>query len=385
MGVRIDYIRKDGKEKFYETGRFADEIRLGYLGISEISLEPVSSLKALKVLSLQYNHIKNLDLSPLASCKNLREIYLRGNQLRSLNLRPLENLKHLSMIYLGHNKIRNLDLFPLSTSTLLLKLDLLENEIETIDLTALYRTPSLSIELDNDVKATTFVCKGHYDPTTCEKLLKATTAFDVPIQFNHFEDIRSVYSFLKKGEALWKKYHLFSQGMKLLNLDWLGIPDIDIDNGLQMLFRLDGNKKRIRKFREKMVSVVCEQIDEGKSTLLLEIEKAKEESQIAKRMQRILENKSMEMENVTLPVSDDTVNLKPLWLTSYGHEILQSLNRGLYCDIKELDDLRGILKKLGFELKVSKEVAFSGSKSISQPLQEYIHKIVELRTQQHLM
>ncbi|MFW9933328.1 MAG: leucine-rich repeat domain-containing protein, partial [Candidatus Thorarchaeota archaeon] len=283
MGVRIEYTIRDGSERHFDVSAFTTEVRMGYLGIAETSLAPLSSLRRLRILTLQYNHIESIDLSPLASCKELREIYLRGNLLKSIDLNPLCTLRHLTSLYLNSNRLVELDLSPLSACHLLAKLDLSKNEIYSIDLTPLYNSPSAHVEIDKDVKATTLVSKASYEMATCKSLLDATTQFDVPTRISDYSWIGQLYSTLRKGEPLWKKYHILCEALRNLDLDWIGIPEVDIDKTLRFIKRTSNRSKASRRLRKMLVAQVCKQIDKGKSCPLLNIEEAKQEPDLVMR------------------------------------------------------------------------------------------------------
>lgn len=294
-----------------------------------------------------------------------------------IDLSPLRSLRNLIAIFLNRNKIHAVDLYPLGRCKFLSKVDLSENDIETIDLTPLYGVPSISIHVDEDTKAYTLFSKRCYEQYTNQELLDTTTSFDVPIKVKNVQDIPVIYSALRKCEEEWKKYHLFSEALNLLGLEWVGIPDIDIDKGLSMINKLDGKGKSIEKFRQKMIAQVCKQIDQGKPAILLDIEKARGESCIARRIQRIIENRAHQIENLTLPIIEGTVDLRPLWWTTYGNEILESLGLGLYCEIEDFLKVKDVLMDLGFDARTTKTERFSISESISLPLQDYLCKKVE--------
>lgn len=104
--------------------------------------DDVSSLSALKTLSLFNNNISHLDLRPLTQLETLN---LANNALESLQISGLDRLQTL---YLFRNKLQRIDLSGLSS---LKKLRLMQNALTELDI-----SPLTSLEMgyffDNQLK-----------------------------------------------------------------------------------------------------------------------------------------------------------------------------------------------------------------------------------------
>ena len=105
---------------------------------SIVDLSPLSGVKSLFKLQLNFNQIQ--DLGPLSGLgMSLRLLEFTGNQVKDLS--PLKNLRKLNYVIGGKNKVR--DLQPLADMTDLEAIGLWANEIESIE--ALSSVPNLLV------------------------------------------------------------------------------------------------------------------------------------------------------------------------------------------------------------------------------------------------
>ncbi len=95
--------------------------------------------------------------------------------------------------------------------------------------------------------------------------------------------------------------------------------------------------------------------DYGATTGLKLEELLAQHNQIAVRTHHIIELRNYEVEQVVIPVNGNEVDLRELWLTSYGYNILSALNMRLDTDLTGLMQIRSAFAEMGFQLKTGKK------------------------------
>ncbi len=380
MGLHLKYARRDGSEHKYEIKSLDTEIFLEYLGITEISLDPLRSMKRLRKLSLQDNHIETLNLTPLSSCTSLREISIGGNQLERVDLTPLRDLRNLSVLRLNENNLQNVNLIPLSSCKRLKYLNLAKNQINSQNLTPLSSTRDLRLLMDKDTKTSTLLSEQTMSLSFFKSLKKNVTNFDDLHPIEDMQLIVDIYPTIKKHEPLWKSYHLFYNAMMALNLEWLGLPDLKAGKMMKEISSWHRSIDKTEHLRESIISQVCKKIDKNIIPLLLDTKRIMPDAELAKRLPIIIEQRNKEIENLNIHVSNDFVDLKPMWLTTYGQEVLAALSLGTECGLDDFEKVKNAFSNLGFQLRISSGPNPSNPSIISKPLQDYIWKFVEYTT-----
>jgi hypothetical protein len=128
--------------------------------------------------------------------------------------------------------------------------------------------------------------------------------------------------------------------------------------------------------RQKLVEIIITSVDSGRTTSGLKLDDLlTQNSGIAERADRIHDLRKAEMEQVRVGVKENDVDLRELWTTAYGGEILSRLDMRIITDQDGLEHVRHIITELGFELKTG-ETSLSGV-DMSDELKEAIWWIVK--------
>jgi hypothetical protein len=146
-----------------------------------------------------------------------------------------------------------------------------------------------------------------------------------------------------------------------LGIDRLGIIDrmndmcpFDVCLGFDENTSLNEVQKSVRK---EMIESIANQIDLGGTTIGLAIDSNIPE--IISRVDEITQLRKQELERVHVTARDGRIDLKPLWLTAYGFEILHNLDLNLELDIatehEKLKLIMEAIKDIGFELKTTQD------------------------------
>ena len=79
-----------------------------------------------------------------------------------------------------------------------------------------------------------------------------------------------------------------------------------------------------------------------------------------------------EMYRLIISKIDDNYDLTPLWLTAYGHQILNLLGYGLTCSETQFEKIRTLIGDMGFSLQETCEPMEVYNPTMSPRLREYI-------------
>ncbi|MHA1138586.1 MAG: hypothetical protein ACTSSE_19085 [Candidatus Thorarchaeota archaeon] len=319
--------------------------------------EHIELVNIVTTLDLENRRIASIDPSPLSSCSNLSILNLSENCLESIDLTSLRFYENLKEINLSQNSLSKIDLFPLRDNRSLSELNLQGNNFETIDSTPLHNKQLQSFDINKDAKLVTILEDTRFSKSYPRAI------YDAPVQLPNLKVIPYLFS-LVKGKA-WKPIHLLHEALRLLDLDWLGMIDTDVEPLLQDVISKNIETDEIETVRMKalevLIPLVIKQIDEGRTTFGLDIERAVTESkEIAKRVERINEIRNDELRQVkvvrhsydTRAGGDVSYDMRALLLTHYGNQIIKSLEiTGWKIDDQE-QELNQALEELGHELQI---------------------------------
>jgi hypothetical protein len=93
---------------------------------------------------------------------------------------------------------------------------------------------------------------------------------------------------------------------------------------------------------------------------------------IASRTEQIMHLRKKEIDEVKIQVQDGKVDLRPLWLTAYGFEILSVMGMGLRTDIDGLERIKEKFIELGTELTMTTDSNSKYTVDMSEDFREYI-------------
>ncbi|MFQ5884203.1 MAG: leucine-rich repeat domain-containing protein, partial [Thermoplasmata archaeon] len=359
--------------------------------LQSVTLAP---FKSLRTLNLQENRIERIDLSPLNGCL-ISHLRLSGNQIREIDLSPLR-FSSVEQLDLDHNEIQTIDLSPLSESYKLDGLDLSNNQIEKIDLSPLVRTRPRSIDLTSnnlevvDVSAVLIAEALNLPSDLPEIRLTSFLRFELPkSRLGHRS--KDVFTYVPPAEHRWSYIRdIFAQRFESIDQDYAFrcfLTDIDLHtfNALDdlpetlvplfrpdwlllrseiavddlaeelPLLRSDLSWKQVRsEILKALLPQLCRQIDDGGPVIFLTLERVSEFAEIAKRLESISELKRQEMERVLVPVYEEFVDLRPLWLTAHGFEVLSSLGVGLGVKVERFKTIKKSLREIGFKVGIKR-------------------------------
>lgn len=113
-------------------------------------------------------------------------------------------------------------------------------------------------------------------------------------------------------------------------------------------------------------------------------------TELTKRASRILELRAEEMRGLTLRTNDPDrvtsndalrwkmgIDLRPLWLTAYGYEVLSAMGLGFQCRLAQFERVSEEFKRLGFPIRLVQDGELEYLEHVSPALRQYIWKLVE--------
>ncbi|MFW9959292.1 MAG: leucine-rich repeat domain-containing protein [Candidatus Odinarchaeota archaeon] len=374
MTTVLTYIKVDGAQ---EQAEFKDDvvgIDLSGLTITNINLSPLASCTSLQTLKLENNQIQTIDLSPLSSCTHLEQLNIRRNRLKTIDLSPLAPCTRIRSLLLEWNWLKTIDLSPLSSFIGLSALTLSGNPLQTIDLSPLAScavpihliliVPSLpSIDMTpiagparftihhNSIKYSWLRKRRKIEIAIVGK--KDYVPEDSEIEYNRPQAINT-WSFLYHAAEQHKTDWRVQQDILCaMGLGRYGFIDCDLSD---LLLSVPADAP-IEVAREKVAESLIEKIvgavdNEGTTTGLNIGELSSQHAEMAKIADDIIELREAEMQRVRVEMRDDKVDLRELWLTAYGYEVLTALGMRVTTDLEGLQRIKAALAELGYEPKV---------------------------------
>lgn len=139
-----------------------------------------------------------------------------------------------------------------------------------------------------------------------------------------------------------------------LGFGYLGYIEADIS---EILKRVSDNTK-IEVGRKEILPLLLEQVfaqieTKGQTTGLHLDEAMKQHTEFVVLAPTILDLRKKEMAKVRVPFVGDEANLRYLWLTAYGFQILSALKMRLYTNQEGLLKIRESLQGLGYNLRTT--------------------------------
>ncbi|TFG31377.1 hypothetical protein EU528_06380 [Candidatus Thorarchaeota archaeon] len=280
---------------------------------------------------------------------------------------------HSSTIDLSNLDIRHFDTSQLASNQSLRKLRLNGNNIERLDITPLITCKKLgTLILDGETDAETILSYETMNDIAKEVLLDAVETYDALTFLPSLNSIRASYEYVRNDEPDWKVIHLFQNALRVIDCGWMGMLDIGMKESKLILKQLldSGNSPEIK---DRLISLLVDKINHNHPTIDLDIQMMKHYGDLVMLIDDVVEQRTAEMKNQYVPVmtfpidkasilllesvgeSVDThyADLRMLWLTSYGFEVLESLSMGTTCEMREFSKINEALSSLGFEIKTN--------------------------------
>jgi len=302
----------------------------------------------------------NIDLSEFAGFKKVEYINLQGSSLSSFDLAQLKLFPNLRTIDLTRNRLKEIDLSPLMDLKEIEIVDVDENGITEIDITPLLAHPArLRVIHAPDTVRTTWARVSSNDMHIMyEPLLSWSRALRLLEG-----DIRSIV----KTQLI----------LSALDLGHFGF----IDNDLSELFLSIGPSTDIETVRNQvraaLVEVCANQINNRGLSIGLDIEKALSHHQLAIPVSDVLMNRSDEISATRIPAEHDAqgnliYNLKSIYLTAYGYEILRALQMPTVIDNERMKRLLQAFMKIGIKPEIIQNSEVPERNHISWELSQFI-------------
>jgi Leucine-rich repeat (LRR) protein len=364
------------------------ELNLWNNNLEVVDLSSLASCSELRELNLRSNNLEVVDLFPLASCSGLQELDISKNDLEDLDLAPLASCSKLQKLYLWDNELREVDLSPLTSWSELQTLNLRWNKLQEVDLSPLASCSGLQkIRLGNnsgkDIGVTLLsrnTVEQELEPS--DELLKELN-YDTPLLISRLGLIRYLARIVHKHESnSWKVTHLATSLAQMVGLEEIGLLDINSSTLLQILDASDTDM-----MRQELVECYYRQLDAGGTTIGTDANALTRGSseKLVERIPDILKFREKEMKAAATNIwrwwHSDCLDLRPLWLTAYGYEILSALELGLECTMEEVAPISEAFAEIGAELRTTDtgERMYPPTK-MSKQMREYIFKLAEHRS-----
>ncbi|MFW9863764.1 MAG: leucine-rich repeat domain-containing protein [Candidatus Thorarchaeota archaeon] len=358
MSFMLEVTFEDGYQDLIEFESVIAEIDLSSRNIVSIDLAPLSVCANLRKLNLSYNKLQTIDLSPLSSCISLQNLGLYNNQLQSIDLSPLKARTSLQVLNLGSNLLTAIDLSPLSQCTNLRILAVSENQLPNIDLSPLYTCSNLEqfsagqnrfVHTDVTPLSNNVGLPYKEEEESISWLRREGSKYGRPQKVCSWSFL---YRIVKQHDT---DFRLQQDILYALGLDEYGFFDCD----LRDLFLSIPPDTSIESVREEVVNELISQIgkivESDKAAPGLALEKLiKKHPELAAIAPHILSHRNREMKRLAVTVKGSEVDLRELWLSAYGYEVLNALDMGLVTDLEGLQEITEALAELGFDLKTDR-------------------------------
>jgi hypothetical protein len=353
--------------------------------LQSIDLTPLSNCSSLDTISLSGNQINSIDLSPLSACENLGTIDLANNQLQSIDLSPLSKCFNLRYLDLDWNALESIDLAPLAHCHNLWDIDLSYNSpLKQVDVTPIIFTPALQrVFVNESIQITSWVEDPYirdWSPLRVDSTVgevEARLSIDPPAPAGSWELLYRIAHITDSPSMPIQVYLLRSLG-----LESFGFLDGDILKLLRTIPPKTPMESAVKIVKTALIELISHQIDQGGTTIGLDVEGLKEIGEIARRIDKIAELRDAEMKKARV-LDSHPLYLDPLWLTAYGYSLLRSLGMNEAPERHETDEVKAAFREIGFDLSleyVDWDTFWEKVKEspVSEELKKYIFDLVKI-------
>ncbi len=334
---------------------------------------------------------KKVDLSDLSRCQNLENLDLSHNMLEELNLTPLSECLQIKELHLESNHLSKLDLWPLRENLNLQFLDVSENRLQGLDLTPVIQ--NVRTKMDSSVVVTVdnifrFVYTREELSKRFEVLRTDGMSWKIPpvIIWSMYSDMVEKYDWAQLKERIlfvmrkMESIYWYGAQRGLLQGLELGViggfdgdPLLLLDNAVSKMSFDDAQQAIF----DTTVSLVQEQLESQGPALFFDVEGMKNTS-ASKLIPLIVDRRHEEIENLYLPIKGSKVDLRPLWLTHYGFNILDAADMRFITDLEGFDNLRMSFQEIGLDIVSKKVSSFPeyGESDYSESMRKHIFDFV---------
>jgi len=353
--------------------------------LTEADLRPLESCTELEYLSLAVNKLESIDLTPLENCKELRHLDLSHNRLKDIDLTPLAGCENLVYLYLQENRFKQVNIAPLCGL----------KHLTTAVIRLVHRGPKPNLVIDSYM--------SNVPPNLNDILFSYFTGRKAGIVPDWLYDKNTEVEYSPRpyselvAEFGWAgvKKHLVALSKKLkigmeftaqnLLLDAFGMPELACYDGrirdiVKILPTRGSYEEGVQKLYSEMVKLLEAQLKRGGSTLYFDLE-ILSTTPGSVLLPSVLSRRKEEMQALVLLDRSGTVDLFPLWLTSYGHQILTALGFKRYVPKSRISEIIEALKDINYEVAIEKIVHDARENktqefSTGQAIQSYVRQTV---------
>ena len=358
------------------------EINLSNNRLQSIDLSHLAKCPSLEKLNLFRNSLRYIDISSLSKCPNLQELYLNLNQLSLLDLSSLTNCPHLTKLYLGSNHIREIDLYPLKGCKELEWLSLARNQLRHVDITPLLfsqRLETLTVD-DGVILDSLFLPEMTRLSWGIEENRSAVIEVALPefIQKHGWPDASSLIASISCTITPLQQREFQNSILHRLGFFDFDVLDFDLISVLELLPETTTCEGLEETVRQNAYRALSDQIrDEGPSHFI-NIEAVRSNPDLAVLAPAILELRKREISGIVIEEINGVFDLRPLWMTSYGFELLSALSLGLDTDRQGMDQVILHASQTGFELNTRVCESADREDDYTDSISQYILKRAEM-------
>ncbi|MFW9933404.1 MAG: leucine-rich repeat domain-containing protein [Candidatus Thorarchaeota archaeon] len=320
--------------------------------IASIDLSSLSDCKNLEYLSLSGNMITEIDLAPLETCAGLRLLDLSYNQLSEINLRPLRKLPNLSVIFLHFNRIKEIDVTPLLGC----------RSLALLDIEGWEHWPKIYLGLlpgassSQETRVLLDILAQHSYPqwlATHERhIISNTKPSEMLIRKYGWKQVREwlleIYDILPQdNDYAFQKAFFHS-----LNLEELACYDGDFIDIINLIPDTEKYELGRKQFYFRLIQLLAKQLERGGSTLFFDIDRLSD-TDAAMLVPSLLEERKREVKNLRLTKFEDSIDLTPLWLTGYGHDVLKAMNAGRMVSSTQFNTIKKAFAEIGIKISTT--------------------------------
>jgi hypothetical protein len=334
---------------------------------------------------------QRVDLSSLTQCSHLEKLDLSLNMLETLDLTPLSRCAGIEDLHFRSNHLTELDLWPLKECMALKFIDISENRLQEIDLTPIIQ--HVTVKLDSSVVVSVdSILKFVYRNVDLRKRFQVVRtdgiSWDIPpvIMWNTYSKLSDLYDWAYLKERItWvlsKMTPIHWYGAQRGLLDGLKLPSIaGFDGDPTKLLHNAASAISFEEARQTIfdtcVKLIQNQLRNDGPTLFLDVEGMKD-TRASKLIPLIVEKRVEEIERTVLSVKGSKVDLRPLWLTHYGFNILSATNLRFTTDLQGLRMLQKSFRELNLALKTENATSFPEffNSHYSEGMQQHIFDFV---------
>ncbi|MFX1415721.1 MAG: leucine-rich repeat domain-containing protein, partial [Promethearchaeota archaeon] len=349
-------------------------LRLGINCLKDVDLEPLTECRALESLDLGANRLTRINLSPLEVLTQLRRVRLDGNRVTKVDLSPLESCTELEFLDFTLNELTEIDLWPLVGCLQLKKLSLWGNRLKRVDVSPLMLIGD-QLNLDKDCSTSVVVHPDASEFTTAERR-RVSTTYEFPVGDETWKKLRrTIIKFIEKNSqsrAIRFQRILF----RLLGMEELGFYDGPLGDLWTDISETLGLTETRQALYDRMIEFLERQLENGGSSMFADMERLAI-TRGCKLIPKMLEQRSKEMEDITISTEGHYADVSPLWLTSYGYAFLKSLGvDSTTVTTSMLARIRQGLGKAGIKVRITESKPESeGSRQVpnrSMELLDYV-------------